>query len=181
VIPPAAIGAMSSNRVILGQLLSSRARLRFPGRHHPATTTPARRDNLSERHTGTSQTVSLHGVNPPLRGLSSPQNRQIIGKSLITRKIMISKSWRSETSRLGKIQIEKSGTKDRRRKSRLFIWPRARIKPVEPKVLNWRKLEDTINKRKNLVQITRTKLTEMRILRRMAGEGISLHGQPNWS
>jgi hypothetical protein len=30
VIPPAAIGAMSSNRVILGELLSSRARLRFP-------------------------------------------------------------------------------------------------------------------------------------------------------
>ena len=60
-IPPPAIGPMSSNRVILGQLLSSRARLRFPGQPHPAATTPARRDNLSERHTRTSQTVSLQG------------------------------------------------------------------------------------------------------------------------
>ena len=30
-IPPPSIGAMSSNRVILGELFSSRARLRFPG------------------------------------------------------------------------------------------------------------------------------------------------------
>jgi hypothetical protein len=30
--PPSFIGAMSSSRVILGGLLSSRARLRFPGR-----------------------------------------------------------------------------------------------------------------------------------------------------
>src|SRR5271170_2013387 len=36
----------------------------FPGQSHPATTTPARRDNFSERLTGTSQTVSLQGVAP---------------------------------------------------------------------------------------------------------------------
>jgi hypothetical protein len=61
---PRPIGAMSFNRVFLGGLLSSRARLRFPGHPHAATPTPARRDNLSERHTGTSQTVSLQGVTP---------------------------------------------------------------------------------------------------------------------
>ncbi len=52
------IGAMSSNRVILGELLYSRARLRFPGQPHPATTTPVRRDNLNQRHTGTSLSLS---------------------------------------------------------------------------------------------------------------------------
>ena len=36
------IGAMSSSRVILGELLSSRARLRFPGHAQPATATPVR-------------------------------------------------------------------------------------------------------------------------------------------
>ena len=61
---PQPIGAMSSNRVILGELLSSRARLRFPANLMLQPTTPVRRDILSERHTGTSQTVSLQGVTP---------------------------------------------------------------------------------------------------------------------
>src|SRR5271170_397424 len=64
VIPPAVIGAMSSNRVILGELLSSRARPRFPGQPQPATSTPVRHHKCTERHTGTSCTVSLQGVTP---------------------------------------------------------------------------------------------------------------------
>jgi hypothetical protein len=55
------IGAMSSSRVFLGELLSSRARLRFPGHPHPQPTTPVRQQKPSERHTGTSAPVSLHG------------------------------------------------------------------------------------------------------------------------
>jgi hypothetical protein len=35
--PPQPIGAMSSSRVFLGELLSSRARLRFPGQPHAQT------------------------------------------------------------------------------------------------------------------------------------------------
>jgi hypothetical protein len=58
------IGAMSSSRVILGELLSSRARLRFPDQDQPATATPVRQENYSERHTGTSLTVSLRGFTP---------------------------------------------------------------------------------------------------------------------
>ena len=71
-IPPAAIGAMSSNRVILGQLLSSRARLRFPGHAQPATAASVRQRNPSERHTGTSQTVSLQGVTSDLPDEDAP-------------------------------------------------------------------------------------------------------------
>ena len=63
-IPPTSIGAMSSNRVILSELLSSRARLRFPGQPQPATSTPVRRHKCSERLTGTLLTVSLRGVTP---------------------------------------------------------------------------------------------------------------------
>ena len=58
------IGAMSSNRVFLGELLSSRARLRFPGHAQNQTSTPVRIPKNSERHTGTSATVSLQGVTP---------------------------------------------------------------------------------------------------------------------
>ena len=61
---PASLGAMSSSRVILSELLSSRARLRFPGLAHPQTSTPVRQQNHSERHTGTSAPVSLQGVTP---------------------------------------------------------------------------------------------------------------------
>jgi len=83
VIPPASIGAMSSNRVILSELLSSRARLRFPGQPHPATTTPARRDNLSERLTGTLHTVSLLGVTPLITGVDDPEADETGGKRMI--------------------------------------------------------------------------------------------------
>jgi hypothetical protein len=62
--PPQPIGAMSSSRVILGELLSSSARLRFPGCAHAQPSTPVRQANLSERHTGLFQTVSRKGVAP---------------------------------------------------------------------------------------------------------------------
>jgi hypothetical protein len=58
------IGAMSSSRVILGELLSSRARLRFPGQAQAQPSTPVRQVNLSERHTGLFHTVSLKGFTP---------------------------------------------------------------------------------------------------------------------
>jgi hypothetical protein len=58
------IGAMSSSRVILGELLSSRARLRFPGRAQAQPSTPVRQANRSERHTGIFQSVSTKGVTP---------------------------------------------------------------------------------------------------------------------
>jgi len=60
------IGAMSSSRVILGELLSSRARLRFPSHPQAQPSTPVRQQNHSERHTGTSHAVSLQGVTPDL-------------------------------------------------------------------------------------------------------------------
>jgi hypothetical protein len=59
---PQPFGAMSSSRVILGELLSSRASLRFPGQPKPATTTPVRKAKYTEPQQGTSQTVSLQGV-----------------------------------------------------------------------------------------------------------------------
>jgi hypothetical protein len=58
------IGAMSSSRVILGELLSSRARLRFPGPPQTATATPVRQAKLSERQTGLFQSVSPKGFTP---------------------------------------------------------------------------------------------------------------------
>ena len=64
--PAQAIGAMSSGRVFLGELLSSRARLRFPGQPQAPTITPVRRPNRSERQTRTSLTVSPKGVTPTL-------------------------------------------------------------------------------------------------------------------
>jgi hypothetical protein len=67
------IGAMSSSRVILGELLSSRARLRFPGQAQAQPSTPVRQVNLSERHTGLFQTVSLKGFNPPFLWMSRTQ------------------------------------------------------------------------------------------------------------
>ena len=62
------IAAMSSSRVILGELLSSRARLRFPGQPQAQPSTPVRQEKYSERHTGLFQSVSPKGVTPP------PQN-----------------------------------------------------------------------------------------------------------
>ena len=70
------IGAMSSSRVILGELLSSRARLRFPSHPQAQPSTPVRQQNHSERHTGTSHAVSLQGFTPPrfilVKGLEPP-------------------------------------------------------------------------------------------------------------
>jgi hypothetical protein len=66
------IGAMSSSRVILGELLSSRARLRFPGQAQAQPSTPVRQVNLSERHTGLFQTVSLKGFTPNRREKVKP-------------------------------------------------------------------------------------------------------------
>ena len=62
--PPRPIGAMSSSRIILGELLSSRARLRFPGRAQAQPSTPVRQANPSERHTGLFQSVSPKGFTP---------------------------------------------------------------------------------------------------------------------
>jgi len=75
------IGAMSSSRVILGELLSSRARLRFPGQAQAQPSTPVRQVNLSERHTGLFQTVSLKGFTPAPptpQALPSPFSPQTI-------------------------------------------------------------------------------------------------------
>ena len=62
------IGAMSSNRVILSELLSSRAHFRFPGLTQAQPSTPVRQQNPSERHTGTSHSVSPKGVTPSCQG-----------------------------------------------------------------------------------------------------------------
>jgi hypothetical protein len=51
---PWPFGAMSSNRVFLSELLSSRARLRFPANLSLQQPTPVRKPNYSERQTGTS-------------------------------------------------------------------------------------------------------------------------------
>ena len=63
--PPGSIGAMSSSRVILGELLSSRARFRFPGQAQAQPSTPIRLPKLSEWHTGLFQSVSPKGFTPP--------------------------------------------------------------------------------------------------------------------
>jgi len=67
------IGAMSSSRVVLSELLSSRVRLRFPDQSQLATTTPVRQAIYSERQTGTSLPFSLqrfapHGFSQQIRG-----------------------------------------------------------------------------------------------------------------
>jgi hypothetical protein len=62
--PPGSIGAMSSSRVILGELLSSRARFRFPGQAQAQPSTPIRLPKLSEWHTGLFQSVSPKGFTP---------------------------------------------------------------------------------------------------------------------
>ena len=68
------IGAMSSSRVILGELLSSRARLRFLGQAQAQPSTPVRQANRSERHTGLFNTVSPKGFTPPgSPAVKSPQ------------------------------------------------------------------------------------------------------------
>jgi len=60
--PPRPIGAMSSGRVFLGELLASRARLRFPGHAQAQPSTPVRQANPSERQTGLLLAVSRKGV-----------------------------------------------------------------------------------------------------------------------
>src|SRR5277367_2697273 len=97
---------MSSNRVILGHLLSSRARLRFPGQPQPATSTPVRHHKCSERHTGTSSTVSLQGVTPQRIKMSRPKNQTISTNSLKRQGIKTRKSWRSERVQVDKMDIE---------------------------------------------------------------------------
>ena len=69
---PHPFGAMSSSRVILGELLSSRARLRFPGRPQAQPSTPVRQPKYSEPQPGTSHTVSLQGFSP-----STPKTPEI--------------------------------------------------------------------------------------------------------
>jgi hypothetical protein len=64
---------MSSSQVILGELLSSSARLRFPGQTHAQPSTPVRQQKPSKRHTGTSHTVSLQGVTPDVKPPRSPE------------------------------------------------------------------------------------------------------------
>jgi hypothetical protein len=72
------IGAMSSSRVILGELLSSRARLRFPGQAQAQPSTPVRQVNLSERHTGLFQTVSLKGFTPVSIEVPTPRSAEFL-------------------------------------------------------------------------------------------------------
>jgi hypothetical protein len=77
-IGPGHIGAMSSGQVILGELLSSRARLRFPSHAHPQPSTPVRQENPSERQTGLLPRVSKKGVTLKAnRPLSTPESTQI--------------------------------------------------------------------------------------------------------
>src|SRR5271170_1929714 len=104
--PAQAIGAMSSGRVFLVGLLSSRARLRFPGHPQAPTITPVRRHHCSERQTGTSLTVSLQGVTPRRKMMSSPPNAQIHRISLIPQGEINPKSWRSERVEFSIIEIE---------------------------------------------------------------------------
>ena len=59
------IGAMSSSQVILSELLSSRARLRFPGQPQAQPSTPVRPVKRSERQAGLFQSVSPNGFTPP--------------------------------------------------------------------------------------------------------------------
>ena len=60
------IGAMSSSRVILGELLSSRARLRFPGHAQPATATPVRtRQSQRTAHRDFSHCLTPGGHSTP--------------------------------------------------------------------------------------------------------------------
>ena len=73
--PPQPIGATSSSRVFLGELLSSRARLRFPGHTQAQPTTPVRPAKPSERHTGLLLPVSLQGVTlEEMREKKSPRD-----------------------------------------------------------------------------------------------------------
>ena len=75
---PQPIGAMSSSRVLLGELLSSRARLRFPGQPQAQPTTPVRQENPSERQTGLLLPVSLKGLTLPQQNrLSSPHSAHL--------------------------------------------------------------------------------------------------------
>jgi hypothetical protein len=72
--PPSFIGAMTSSRVVLGVLLSSRARLRFPGHPQAQPSTPVRPANPSERQTGLLLPVSKKGVTLAQQNrMSSPQ------------------------------------------------------------------------------------------------------------
>jgi len=67
---PHPFGAMSSSRVILGELLSSRARLRFPGRPQAQPITPrSPTQNTANRNQGlltlSHSRGSLQLVKPP--------------------------------------------------------------------------------------------------------------------
>ncbi len=70
--PPAFIGSMSSGRLFLGELLSSRARLRFPGHAHTPTI-HSRSSSKTQRTANRDFSLCLTpGVHPIL---SSPCNR----------------------------------------------------------------------------------------------------------
>ena len=84
------IGAMSSNRVILSELLSSRAHFRFPGLTQAQPSTPVRQQNPSERHTGTSHSVSPKGVTP---FVSSPQFSVKLANPFIPQPKITQNSW----------------------------------------------------------------------------------------
>ncbi len=66
--PLGCIGVVSSSPVILGQLRSRRARLRFPDGSMLKLSTPARQGTYRQRHTGNSSTVSLKGFTPVFGG-----------------------------------------------------------------------------------------------------------------
>jgi hypothetical protein len=67
--PPAFIGSMSSGRLFLGELLSSRARLRFPGHAH-APTIHSRSSSKTQRTANRDFSLCLTpGVHPISNGV----------------------------------------------------------------------------------------------------------------
>jgi hypothetical protein len=65
--PPAFIGSMSSGRLFLGELLSSRARLRFPGHAH-APTIHSRSSSKTQRTANRDFSLCLTpGVHPTVK------------------------------------------------------------------------------------------------------------------
>src|SRR5271163_3569928 len=81
---------------------------------------------FSERQTGTFQTVSFQGVTPLDPTLSSPVGSRNSRNPFNAQEIIILKSWRSETIRLGKIEIE---GKNRAAQAAFLFFPESRRNP----------------------------------------------------
>ena len=75
--PPAFIGSMSSGRLFLGELLSSRARLRFPGHAHTPTI-HSRSSSKTQRTANRDFSLCLTpGVHPTLSSSFNSINIQL--------------------------------------------------------------------------------------------------------